>query len=136
MLMQKAHEMTIFKANANTLHKTVALIEDGNKEMVENIKQYSRLASNIRLNAKEQQNKMDDKHIKIENDIRDLTNENQFVQDKLICLSECISENIERLSAADENLHSKTCGIEENIHIFKEAMSVTAKALKMLQTLK
>ena len=133
MLMQKAHEMTIFKANANSLHKTVALIENGNKEMVENIKQCSHLASNIRLNAKEQQNKMDDKQIKIENNIRDLENENQLVHEKLVCLSEYIDENFESFSAADENILSKYSGIEEDINVLKEAMHGTVKVLELLK---
>ena len=101
MLMQKAHEMTIFRANANSLHKT--------------------------------QNKMDDKQIKIENNIRDLENENQLVHEKLVCLSEYIDENFESFSAADENILSKYSGIEEDINVLKEAMRGTVKVLELLK---
>ena len=39
--MQKEHEMNYFKDINDSLHKTVAIIEDRNNEKVENQKQYT-----------------------------------------------------------------------------------------------
>lgn len=67
------------------------------------------------------------------NDIKELEKENQFVHEKLVCLSEYIGENFESFSAADENILSKYSGIEEDINVLKEAMRGTVKVLELLK---